>query len=200
MNTYQGGKQTALVNAAQGRHGLLGTLASIGALSGDSIELANEAVQNGANTDLHGVSTTFGNNQSGLDTAIGTYRRENDARVNNADTEAENSRKSETAKGATTKQSFLKALADDYTAEGKPDEAKTFSDQISALYPTIASNNVTSGSLTPQTAAYTAPSLSTYLGANNTAVQSTPAAGAPGSLPGLSALSGKKQASNLVLA
>lgn len=196
MNSLQGGKQTAYVNAAHGRQGLLATLASIGALSGDSIEEANQAVQNGANTDLHGVTNTFSTNQSALDQAIGTYRRENQARIDTANTEADNSRKAETAKGAQTKQSFLTNLANDYQAEGKAPQGKTYSDQAAALYPLIAANNVPSGNIAPQTAAYTAPLLSTYLGGNNTAVTTTPAPGnTPGTLPALSAISGKKQTS-----
>lgn len=199
-NTRQGGRQTALVNAAQGRQGLFGTLSSIGALSGDSIQLANQAVQNGANVDLHGVGTTFANNQSALDTAIGTYRRQNADRLTAADDDAANAIKNENARGASARQTFLTNLGSNYQDEGKTAEAKTYFDQAGALYPTIAANNVPTARLTPQAAAYTAPALSTYLNGNNATVQTTPAAAAPGSLPGLSAISGKRQQAGLAVA
>lgn len=185
LNALQGGKQSALVHGAEGRRGLLGTLSSIGALSGDSIALANQAVQTGANADLAGVNNTFSTNQTGLDSAIGTYRRENDARIKYADTAAANAKIDNTNKGLQSKQAFLRSLSDDYTAEGKSAQAKSYSDQLAALYPQIAAN-VPSADLTPQTAAYTPATLATYLGANNTSVGTTPAPGSsPTSLPGL---------------
>jgi hypothetical protein len=191
LNALQAGKQTSLVNAAQGRHGLLGTLASIGALSGDSINLANQAVQEGANADLTGVTHTFSTNQSGLDTSIGTFRQEDKTRRDNADVAAGNARQNELSKNDQSKQNFLKNLADDYTAQLNPAKAKEYSDKIAALYPEIAANNVPAAPLQAQSAVYTPGALSTYIGNNNTAVNTSAASGsAPGSLPGLQALSG----------
>lgn len=204
-NALQGGKQTALVNAARGRQGLLATLSSIGALSGDSIGLANEAVQHGANTDLAGASNTFATNQSGLDNAIGTYRRENQARVDDANASAANDIKAEQAKTLQGKQSAYTTLSGDYAAEGNAARAKSYADQATALYSQIAPLNVPTSTLSAAPAAYTAPTLATYLGnTGGTKVVSSPAPGTtPGSLPGLSAINnitGKKQASGLMVA
>ena len=189
LNTQQGGKQTAYVRAAQGRSGLLATLSSIGALSGDSIELANRAVQNGANEDLSGVNHTFATNQSGLDTAIGTYRREDKLRNDEADAQAENARTNARGQSLQTRQSFLQNLVKDYSDQGDKEQAKNYTDQVAALYPQIAASNVPNANLVTKNAAYTPASLATYLNQNNTAVTSTPAQGTgPNNLPTLSAV------------
>jgi hypothetical protein len=201
QNALQGGKQTALVHAGQGRQGLLGTLSSIGALSGDSIELANTAVQNGANDDLAGVNHTFATNQSGLDTSIGTYRRENKSRNDEADTSAENASTNTRNNGLQAKQSYLTNLLNDYSQQGDEATAKGYADQVAALYPQIAATNVPSSKLVAQSAAYTPASLATYLGAGNTSVTATPAPGdSPGSLPGLSAINGQRKQTTSVAA
>ena len=189
QNTQQGGKQTAYVRAAQGRQGLLGTLASIGALSGDSIELANRAVQNGANEDLSGVNHNFATNQSGLDTAIGTYRREDKLRNDEADAQAENARTNARGQGLQTRQSFYQNLVKDYADEGNSAQAKAYTDKVAELYPQIAAANVPNASLVTKNAAYTPAALSTYLNNANTAVTTTPAPGSgPNNLPTLSAV------------
>jgi hypothetical protein len=189
QNALQGGKQTSLVRAGQGRQGLLGTLSALGALSGDSIELANRAVQNGANEDLAGVSHTFATNQSGLDTAIGTYRRQDKARNDEADTAAGNAKTNANTQALQTKQSFLSNLQRDYTAEGNSEQAKSYADQVAALYPQIAAGNVPNANLVAQTAAYTPSTLASYLNNSNTAVTATPNEGnGPSNLPTLSAV------------
>jgi hypothetical protein len=68
----QGNKQSSLEHAVQGRQGLYGTLASLGALSGTGVELANHAVQKGANEDLTTAANTYATNQNGLDSGYGT--------------------------------------------------------------------------------------------------------------------------------
>jgi hypothetical protein len=189
QNSLQGGKQTALVHAGQGRQGLLGTLSSLGALSGDSIELANRAVQNGANEDLAGVHHTFATNQTGLDTSIGTFRREDKTRRDEAGVQADNAKTNARNQGLQTKQSFLTKLQNDYSDQGDEGTAKTYADQVAALYPQIAATNVPNANLVAQTAAYTPATLSSYLNNPNTAVTSTSGQGnSPGSLPTLSAI------------
>lgn len=184
QNNLQKNKQSALVNAAQGRQGLYGTLASLGALNGSGVTLANQAVQRGANDDLSGAGDTYDTNQSGLDTAIGTFRAEDKERRQDADTAASDARTSVQNQGAKSKQTFLSNLANDFSAEGNAGQAKAFSDQAAALYPSIASTSVPSTSLGYQGAAFTPGTLGNYLsGANSTAVTATPTQG--GKSPGL---------------
>lgn len=195
QNQFQTGKQTALVNAANGRQGLLGTLASIGALSGDGLALANNAVQHGANEDLSGASGTFATNQTGLDTALGTYTAADAARRKNANTAASNDVQNAQNSGATSKQNFLTAIANDYAAQGDKANAAKYSGMAAALYPTIAATNVPSQSLSAETAAYTPSSLANYLSRGNTIVNtSAPTQSGGLSIPGLTA-STKKQTS-----
>ena len=52
-------KQNALLAAAQGRRGLRGTLASLGALSGDGAVLADRVVTQGANQDIGEAGDTL---------------------------------------------------------------------------------------------------------------------------------------------
>lgn len=172
-NNLQSNKEQALVNAAQGRQGLFGTLASLGALNGSGLTLANQAVQRGANSDLSGASDNFKTNQQGLDTAIGTFDQENKERRDEATTEAANDKTNVENNTAKNKQTFLSNLAGDYTAEGNAPEAANYSSQATALYPQIAATSVPSSTLTPTSLSFTAPSLSSYLGSNNTAVTST---------------------------
>lgn len=188
---FQAGKQTSLVNAAQGRQGLMGTLASIGALSGDGITQANMAVQNGANEDLNKAGTTFANNQSGLDTAWNTYNQQDKQRQDNANKAAQNDIISAKNAAANTRQTFLTNLANDYQAEGKVAQAKSYTDQAAALYPQIASTNIPASTITPEAAAYTPASLASYLNNSNTLVSTNKATSSDPSninnIPGLSA-------------
>ena len=190
----QGNKQTALEHAVTGRQGLYSTLASLGALNGTGLTLANNAVAKGANEDLTTASDTYATNQRGLDTSYNTYttnekraeQKAKDAGANDI-TQAEND-------AAKSRQAYLTNIANDYQAEGKIPEAKSFAAQAAALFPQIASTNVPTIDLGYTGGAYSAPTLSQYVGkANNTTVQTTPPAG--GSIlqiPGLVALN-KKQ-------
>jgi hypothetical protein len=203
QTNLQDGKQTSLVHAAQGRHGLFATLSSIGALSDDSIAEANHAVQDGANTDLKGATNTFANNQSSLDGAIHKYRDEDTTRRTDALTQANNLKTNETNKALQAKQGFYSALEGDYTKQLDVGQAHNYAQMAADLYPQIAATNVPTGQLAPTGAAYTAPTLASYLGNDNTTVRTTPQGGAPGDLPGLSAinsLSGKKNTGSGVVA
>lgn len=185
--------QTAYVNAAQGRQGLFGTLASLGALNGDGLYLANRAVQNGANTDLSGASDNFGTNQTALDTAIGTFRQQDKTRRDQATSSAENARQNVRNQAAKDRLAFLTNLSNDYTAEGKKAQAKTYSDQAAALYPTLASTSIPDSNISYTGAAFTPGTLADYVaGANSTAVHSTPTSG-NGGAPGLVASPVKKK-------
>jgi hypothetical protein len=191
QSELQTNKQTALVNAANGRQGLLGALASIGALSGTGVEEANNAVQSGANTDLAGAGDTYATNQSSLDDAMGEYNEENTERKADAQTEADNAITNAQNQGATAKQTFLTNLSNDYSAEGNAGQAKTYTAQAAALYPTIAATNVPASTISAESAAYTPASLSNYLSSGNTIVNTSSPTTSDGntsaSLPGLTA-------------
>lgn len=189
----QKNKQTAFVNASAGRSGLFGQLSALGALNGDGITLANRAVQKGANDDLSGAADSYGSNQQTLDTAIGTFRQEDKIRRENATTTAENARTNVRNDAAKNKMSFLSNLSNDYAAMGDEGQARNFSSQAAALYPTLASTSIPNSNLAYTGASFQPGALSTYTaGANSTAVSAAPVDGATG-LPGLVATPTKKK-------
>lgn len=182
----QKNRQTAYVNAAQGRQGLFGTLSSLGALSGSGIDLANRAVQNGANADLSGAQDTFGENQTGLDTAINTFRRQDKMRREDASTAADNARTNVRNQTAQNKQKFYANLADDFTAQGDTGNAKKYADMAAALFPTLAKTSIPDSNIAYTAAAFTPGTLSSYMaGQNSSNVSVTPSAGDGSHLPGL---------------
>lgn len=197
QNNLQRNKQTALVNAAQGRRGLLGTLSSLGALGGSGITLANEAVQKGANEDLSGAGDTYATNQTGLDTAINAFKQQDKERRDNAVTAAGDAKTNIQNEAAKNKQTFYSNLAKDYADQGDSSNAAKFTKMAADLFPSIASTSVPSTNLGYTAAAFNSPSLANYLaGANSTQVKTTPATGSgnsAGTLPGLIATPAKKQ-------
>lgn len=195
-NTNQGNlqknKQTALVNAAQGRQGLFGTLSSLGALNGSGIDLANRAVQKGANDDLSGAAENYSTNQSGLDTAIGTFRQEDKMRRENATTAAENAKTNARGEAAKNRMAFLSNLANDHAAMGNEGEAKRYSAEAAALYPELARTSVPNSNIAYSGAAFTPGTLANYMaGADSTQVTAAPTQGS--TLPGLVAAPTKKK-------
>ncbi len=185
----QGNKESALQAARQGRQGLFGTLASLGALSGTGIDLANHAVQQGANQDLTTAADTYATNQNGLDSTYGTWNRNDQERRNQANTNAANDKQIAENDYYKNEQSYLTNLANDYSAEGNAAQAKNYTDQLVAVAPLAAATNTPQIDIGYSGGAYTAPTLNSYLGrANNTTVQSTPGATPSGSvfnIPGL---------------
>lgn len=179
QNNLQQNKQTALVNANEGRHGLFGTLASLGALNGDGIKLADRAVQNGANEDLAGAANTFATNQNGLDTAIGDFRREDAQRRQEANTAATDAKTNAQNDNAKTKQQLYTNIANDYAAEGDTADAGKFTDMAKSLFPSISKTSLPSTNLAYTGAAFTPATLASYVaGANNMAVSAAPSNGA----------------------
>ena len=198
QSDLQGNKQTAMQDAVQGRSGLFGTLASLGALNGDGVDLANRAVASGANTDLTNAADNFATNQNGLDSGYSAFKAQDDQRKAAA-TQAKNNDESRVkADAAKAKQGYLTALANDYQAEGNTGQAQNFAGQAASLMPEIANENVPTMDIGYSGSAFTAPTLSSYVGkANNTTVQSTPATGGannPLSVPGLVAAAKKQGA------
>lgn len=197
-NDLQSNKQTSLENAVQGRQGLYSTLASLGALNGTGLDLANNAVQKGANTDLTTAADTYATNQRGLDTSYNTYTTNEQRAEQKAKDAATNDITQAQNDAAKSRQAYLTNLANDYQAEGNTTQAKNFAAQAAALFPSIAGTNVPTIDLGYTGAAYTAPTLGQYVGkANNTTVNTTPAPAGSGvlSIPGLIATN-KRQTSS----
>lgn len=188
-------KQAALETGVQGRQGLFGTLASLGALNGTGIERANQAVERGTNEDLTTAGNTYATNQSSLDSGINAYRQQEKRLRDTAENAKNNNEEQVHNDAAKSRQAYLTNLANDYQDEGNTASAKDYSAQAAALFPSIASTNVPTINLGYSGGAYTAPTLSQYTAkANNTSVRATPATGATNSIfaiPGLEALNKK---------
>lgn len=196
QNSLQKNKQSALVGAAQGRKGLFGTLASLGALNGSGIDLANKAVVTGANQDLSGAADNYATNQTGLDTALQTFKNEDAARRKAAQQAADDAQTTVKYNTAKTKQDVYRGIANDYEAMGKHAEAADYTGRASSLFPEIANYSIPSTNLAPAPATFNLPTLSSYLanagGTNVTATPSTSGSAGTGGLPGLIASNKKK--------
>lgn len=192
----QGNKETALQNAVQGRQGLYGTLASLGALSGTGLDLANHAVQQGANEDLTTAADTYAKNQNALDSGYNAFKNQDATRRQQAKSAAANDKEQVQNDYYKSMQSYLTNLANDYQDEGNTATSKSFQSRAARLFPSIAKTNVPTIDLGYSGSAYTAPTLDSYVGAaNNTTVKSTPASGTGVfSVPGLVATNQKKSA------
>lgn len=193
----QTNKETALVNATQGRRGLFGTLSSLGALNGSGIDLANEAVQKGANEDLTGAEGNFSTNQTGLDSAITKFRQDDERRRNDANSAATNAKGKVQHDTAVTKQGIFSNLANDYAAMGDKGSASRYTQMAADLYPTVANNSIPdTTNLTAETAAFTPGTLANYLNNGATTVSAGPAQGTgagQGNLPSLFATNDQKK-------
>jgi len=182
---YLKGVQTSLLNAAQGRQGLFGVLSSLGALNGSGIDLANRAVQGGANSDIAGANDIYATNQSGLDTGIKKFRDADQIRRDEAARAAEDAQRGIRSDVAQKQQTIYGNLSNDYADMQQADKAKQYSDLLAALFPEIATNIVPTSGPTYQGANYVAPSLADYL-SGGTSINSAPVSGISG-LPGLTA-------------
>lgn len=192
MNNLQVNKQTALVNATQGRQGLYGTLASLGALNGSGIDKADTAVANGANADLAGASGNYATNASALDTSIGAFRQQDKQRRDQAEQAAADAKTGLANDVAKERASLYSNLVGDYSAMGDDVNAKAYTDKITALAPEIASTAIPSTNLGYTAAAYTPATLASYIaGADSMQVKSTPTNGS--GLPSLTAQPIKKK-------
>lgn len=195
QNSLQKNKETSLVNAAQGRRGLFGTLSALGALNGSGIELANNAVANGANADLSAAGDNYASNATMLDDSIGKYRKEDKTRNDNAVVAADNAKGNIRNDAAKSKQSFYTNLANDYTAQGDKAQAAGYAGKAAGMYPEISATSLPGGGPVHADAAFTPTSLANYIaGANNTQVTATPRTGIGASqLPGLVADNTKRK-------
>lgn len=166
-------KQNALVAAAQGRRGLRGTLASIGALSGDGSFLADRAVTQEANKDIGGAVDTASTNATVLDKAIGKFREDDKQRRDEAQTTKTNQRTALEGSIASKKQSFYQKMADLYSEGGNDPAAADFLARAGGLNNEIAAKTrVAATPFTAKAAAFTPGTLESYLaGAGDMTVQ-----------------------------
>lgn len=165
--------QNAYVAAAQGRRGLRGTLASIGALSGDGQKLADRAVTEEANRDIGGARDTAKTNDTTLGKAIGRFREEDSQRREEAKTTRTNQRTNLEGGIASKKQSFLQKMAELYSAGGNDGRANEYLGMAGGLNNEIATKSaVASTPFSSRAAAFTPGTLESYLaGANDMTVQ-----------------------------
>lgn len=189
QGNLQKNKQSAMINAAQGRRGLFGTLASLGALNGDGIDLANDAVQKGANEDLSTANDTYATNQQSLEGSIKKFRDADVLRRSQDVAKAADEKRSVQGQGAKDRQTYLQKMSDAYRAENNNGRADEIAKQVASLFPEIGANNVPVSAIAPQAAAYTSTSLAHYLaGVDNTQVKTTPNSAAGSTVPGLPGL------------
>lgn len=165
--------QNAYVSAAQGRRGLRGTLAAIGALGGDGSVLADRAVTEEANRDVGGARDTATTNDAALTKAITKYRDDDKERRAEADTSRANSKTALEGSIASKKQTFLQKMADLYSAGGDDASASNYLTQAGGLNNEIASKTAVAATpITARSAAFTPGTLENYLaGANDMTVR-----------------------------
>lgn len=178
----QKNKQNALVSAAQGRRGLRGVLASIGALFGTGGRLADRAVTTEANQDIGGAADTAAENAQQLDTAIGRFREEDENRREEAKTARRNQRTALAGTIAADRQKLYKSMADIYKEAEDTDAASNWLRKAGDLNEYIASHTrVASTPFSKMAAAYTPGELADYLaGAGDMTVQVAPTGGESG--------------------
>lgn len=163
-NNLQKNKQNALVAAAQGRRGLRGSLAAIGALSGDGGILADRAVTTAANQDIGEAADTFAGNQQTLDKAIGKFREEDKDRRAEAETTRTNQRTALEGNIASKRQNYFQKLAEIFGQAEQTGAANENLAKAGALNNEIASKTrVASTAFSPRAAAFTPGDLESYL-------------------------------------
>lgn len=180
--------QAALSGAAQGRQGLAGTLASIGALSGSGIDLMNRAVQRGANMDITGANETLKESETALTNALNEFTERDEERRDDLNLNAENARINLRNLVDSNRQKAFAQLADDYAQIENQSEADRYSRLRDELYPVLGRSSVPAN-LAFSDVPFTLPQLANYVaGQSNMQVTAAPRGGGS-SLPGLVALS-----------
>lgn len=157
-------KQNALLAAAQGRRGLRGTLAAIGALSGTGSELADRAVQTAANEDIGEAAETFAGNASTLDKAWDRFDEEDEDRRAEAGTARKNQRTALEGSIAEKKQNFFQKMAELFAEGGDTAAAADWLGRAGGLNETIAAKTrVGATPFSKRGAAFTPGDLESYL-------------------------------------
>lgn len=186
-------KQNALVAAAQGRRGLRGTLASLGALSGTGAELADRAVTRGANEDIGEAADAYAGNAQTLDKAIGNFRDEDRERRAEAETQKTNQRTALEGSVAAKRQQFYQKMAELFAEGGDEGSAGTWLNRAGELNNEIASKTrVAATPFTERAAAFTPGDLESYLaGAGDMTVSASNGVAGPVGTPSI--LAGRKR-------
>lgn len=180
-------KQNALLAAAQGRRGLRGTLASIGALGGTGSFLADRAVTEGANQDIGGATDTFSTNAGKLDKAWNRFSEEDEDRRREARVARENQETALEGQIAAKRQNFYQKMAELFGDADQNDQARLWLDRAGNLNDVIAAKTrVMATPFTTKAAAFTPGDLAKYLaGAGDMTVGvggGAPGIGDPGSI------------------
>lgn len=157
-------KQNALLAAAQGRRGLRGTLASIGALSGSGGELADRAVTTEANQDLGEATDTYAGNARQLGKAWGRFEEEDKDRRSEADVAKVNQRTALEGAIASKRQNFFQKMAELFAEGGDAGSSASWLNNAGSLNQEIASKTrVGATPFTARVAAFTPGELENYL-------------------------------------
>lgn len=186
---YNRDTQVALLNAARGRQGLFGTLSALGALSGSGIDLADRAVQQGANLELAGANETFSDNATTLTRAIEDYRNRDKERVADANSQYNSLNQTSENNYLIQQREIFTKMANLYNVLGDQAQADNYIRQANALAERIgATQSAPVGQISAGTAAYSPEALGSFMspGANDVTV----AQGQPGAnnlLPSLMA-------------
>lgn len=175
----QKNKQNALISAAQGRRGLRGTLASIGALSGDGGKMADRVVTQGANEDIGEATDTAASNATTLTKAKTNFDDEDKQRRAEAQTSATNSRTALEGQVLSKRQQFFQKMAELFGEADNTAAAGNWLNQAGALNTPIAEKSAVQASpITARSAAFTPGELESYLaGAGDMTVEVAPGDG-----------------------
>ena len=174
-------KQNALQAAAQGARGLRGTLASIGALGGDGIKLANRAVTTSANQDIGEAAETAATNAQTLDKAWGRFQEEDTDRRNELETQVRNRRTALEGSIDTKRQGYFQKMAELFSEIGDAGSASRYLNMAGDLNAPIAQKSaVVAAPMVARTAAFTPGSLSEYLAGTGDMTVQTQAGDATG--------------------
>lgn len=188
----QRNRQNALVSAAQGRRGLRGTLAAMGALSGTGIDLADRAVTSEANQDLGGAAETAAANVGTLTKAKKRFDEEDTVRRDEARTTAENQRTALRGNIASKRQQMYQKMAEIFEEGGNTAEAGRFLGMAGGLNNEIAANTrVAATPFTAKSAAFTPGTLESYLAGAGDMTVSVGEGGTAGNLNPTSILAGR---------
>jgi hypothetical protein len=160
----QKNKQNALLAASQGRRGLRGVLASMGALGGDGSVIADRMVQKGANADIGQAADTFGANTVTLDKALRDYNDANDKRRAELEASRVGQRNALEGKIAEKRQSFFQKMADLFGGINDAGNATAFANKAGDLNNEIATKTATPApAYETKTAAFTPGKLADYI-------------------------------------
>ncbi len=132
-------RQAAMVQAAAGGRGLRSVLASMGALGGTGLDLANQAVSREANIDIGNADKNFQTNAGNITDSWARAEDEDRRRRAEATTIRDNSLTNNAADVAASRQSMYNQLAGMYDRGSA--EANSYLSQASALNPAIAAGS-----------------------------------------------------------